>query len=450
MTTIRASRSFPTLRYVFAPFRWFFGSRRRVLNSVAVLLAMIAAPVIWWSIQLMGLPDIGDPFDVEALRSFKIPDKRNAFVLYRQAADRLEPLVASSKAKDEKIDLDAFWSAADPSVRRWVDANREAMELYRQGTDRPDALSPTGPDRIAGTNQVGALYSFHRLALLEASRLEDEGDMAGAWNWYRAALRATYHLGLHGTISARSIAQVWHAQVRGRLATWAVDPRTTSVMIHRALDDAVACGALVPSDSYTLKAAYPTMEQMLDSKGNPGRYVPLMRLRWINDYTQYLPHLPPPEVIEALADAWRFWRREPERARRVMRLAVANWLAYDDLPPERRPKPDPNVSGPFDFFTFGPGAAAGANALSPAAIDLWRETSPEAEAILEQLDLRALRSQEQTSHRALVVLLASELYRRDRGTGPRSPEALVGPYLEQLPDDGAGDASSLRPAGAVR
>ena len=50
---------------------------------------------------------------------------------------------------------------------------------------------------------IEALWSFHELALLEASRLEEQGDMAGAWGWYRAALRATYHMGLRGTRRAR-------------------------------------------------------------------------------------------------------------------------------------------------------------------------------------------------------------------------------------------------------
>ena len=53
---------------------------------------MIAVPLLWWSIQLVGLPDIGEPFDVAAFRSFRIPDDRNAFVLYRQAARWLKPL----------------------------------------------------------------------------------------------------------------------------------------------------------------------------------------------------------------------------------------------------------------------------------------------------------------------------------------------------------------------
>lgn len=34
----------------------------------------------------------------------------------------------------------------------------------------------------------------------------------------------------------------------------------------------------------------------------------------------------------------------------------------------------------------------------------------------------------------LVVHLATELYRREHGEGPPSPEALVGPYLKALPE----------------
>ena len=42
-------------------------------------------------------------------------------------------------------------------------------------------------------------------------------------------------------------------------------------------------------------------------------------------------------------------------------------------------------------------------------------------------------------HRALVITLASELYRRERGAPPASEAALVGPYLRRLPDDGSAD-----------
>ena len=51
----------------------------------------------------------------------------------------------------------------------------------------------------------------------------------------------------------------------------------------------------------------------------------------------------------------------------------------------------------------------------------------------------AVRQREQRGYRELVVLLASELYHRERGTLPPSEDALVGTYLESLPDDGSAE-----------
>ena len=366
------SRNFPTLKYLAAPFRWLFGSRRRALTTAAVLVAMIAAPSLWWAAQLTGLPDIGDPFDVEAFRSFTIPDDRNAFVLYRQAADRLKPLIASSKAQEQAIKLHVPWSQADPAVHRWVEDNREAMALFRQGTERPDARDPDLPSDPDSRKTGPALRSFHELALLEASRLEEQGDMAGAWTWYRAALRATDHVSLRGTVFMRIRAAGRNGLIRRRVSTWAADPRTTPALIRRALDDVVACGVFTPSDPYTIKVGYPWDEIELDSPDNPGRQLLFLRL---NANLGSLAYQLDSDQVRALADAWRFWRREPERGRRVMRLAIANWLAYYDLPPDRRPQPDPEVSGPFEFYAFGPDAPANARALSPGALDRWLKTS---------------------------------------------------------------------------
>ena len=53
---------------------------------VTICLAVAAtALAIWWLNSLNGLPDIGDPFDVAAFRTFRIPDDQNAFTLLRRA-----------------------------------------------------------------------------------------------------------------------------------------------------------------------------------------------------------------------------------------------------------------------------------------------------------------------------------------------------------------------------
>ena len=75
------------------------------------------------------------------------------------------------------------------------------------------------------------------------------------------------------------IAQRWHTELDGRLTTWAADPRTTPAMLRQALDDAVACGAFTPSESYTLKAEYPDSSACSTARRTRAVMMPLMRLR---------------------------------------------------------------------------------------------------------------------------------------------------------------------------
>jgi hypothetical protein len=430
-------RGFPTLGYVAAPFRWAVRTRRRRWIIAALLVATMSAPALWWSIQLMGLPDIGDPFEKEALGAIRIADDCNAFVLYRQAAAVLKPLKSFGRPPGLPANQPGPWPQDDAEASRWVEENRGAMELYRRGTERTDALDLVPPLSPESWRIVGALRSLHVLAQLEAIRLEHEGDMAGAWGWYRAALRATHHMGLRSSLLMRGHAHRWHAELAGRLETWAADPRTTPAMLRRALDDVVACGSFTPSESYTLMVEYPHLERLLDSRDNPGRYVPLMRMHALFRSSMLVLT---PEQMEVVGDAWRFWRREPERSRRVLRLIVANWMAYEAMPPERRPAPDLRLSGSYDFYTFGPDAPANARILPPLSLEHWLDTTTDASELLRTMGFHGLRLQERSSHRALVVRLASALYRRDHRVDPPSEQALVGPYLKELPDDGLGEA----------
>jgi hypothetical protein len=295
---------------------------------------------------------------------------------------------------------------------------------------------------------IEALRSFHVLVLIEVSRLELQGDMAGAWAWYRAALRATHHMGLRGSLLARREAQNWQRELLNRLSFWAADRRTTPALLRQALDDVIAFEAFTPSESYTIKAEYLAIDRALDRSGRAGTNRVVMQILARFKSWNYRLH---PEQIVWLAEAWRSWRREPERSHRVLRLAVANWLAYHDLPPERRPQPAPDLSGPYEFYAFGPEAPANARALSPAAQDHWFASAIDVNEMLRGFAFQGLRIQEQANHRALVVLLASQLYRRDHGSDPPSEKALVGPYLKSLSDDGTGtDEAESNDGGAKR
>src|SRR5262249_43668323 len=157
----------------------------------------------------------------------------------------------------------------------------------------------------------------------------------------------------------------------------------------------------------------------------PGRDVPLLWFRRFRHPEYQLE----PEQIQGLWDAWRFVRREPERSRRVIRLLTANWLAYYGLPPEKRPKPDQSVAS-LDLVPLGAGAAAGAAPRPPDGWERCFDSPSDAPKLLLSLDGARAQLVEKANHGDILVSLAIELYRRDHGTGPATPQALVGPYLK--------------------
>ena len=152
----------------------------------------------------------------------------------------------------------------------------------------------------------------------------------------------------------------------------------------------------------------------------------------------------PPNLAKSIYDGLQFLANEPERSRRVLRLAYANWLAHVDDSNARSGKPAVRASfrtykqnSRLFFYTASPKAPAAARALLPTDLASWLMTARDAKLALAQWPWPSIRVSEKREYRAMVVLLAEELYRRERGAPPPSEAALVGPYLIHLPGDGS-------------
>ena len=102
------------------------------------------------------------------------------------------------------------------------------------------------------------------------------------------------------------------------------------------------------------------------------------------------------------------------------------------------------------LYPVSPEAPAGARALPPQELAGWLVATLDARLRLlrgygyewpwppdRAADRRAVADRK--AHRELVIMLATEIYRRERGSLPPSDEALVGTYLKSLPDDGSAD-----------
>jgi hypothetical protein len=418
----------------------------RALGGLALLGLLVTALAIgaYRTVRMLGLPDVGDPFGPPAPRPTSTPDSENADILYKLALDSLKSVRKLDDLRGRQLDLRVTWAQADPALRQWVRDNAQASALFRQAAElsgasrEPRPTTRRGP--LSGADEP--YFELRLLARLNASRLEARKDMAAAWPWYRAALAATYDYGRDMEEFGRFHAQGTRTSIAIPINAWAEAPEVNAAMLRQALDDLISLQKRIPSDLSTFEAAYHRLMREIDE----GRWSsPRNAAPWTVGFGGY-------EVPMNLAEPWwwgrRFLDNEPERSRRVIRLAFANWRAQFAQPAELRPKPALKVvvkrdgsSSSIEFFPAGPNAPEAARRMSPHRLAAWFETTDDAMVPLAEFwsTFQAARLREHAGEGALLVHLAEQLYLRERGELPPNLEALVGPYLKSLPDDGSSE-----------
>jgi hypothetical protein len=412
--------------------RWLAASLAVVflVTAVGVMLSRTA--------RLVGLPDVGDPFDLAQFQTLnRIPEAEDAFVLIRSAAGMASQPPLSPGNRMQGLPTGG-WSKVDPKLRDWFDSNRAALTLYHQAAMRPDGIMNRGADADISWRYV-ELGPFALLGMLEGLRLEDQGDMEGAWNSYRMVLRIRTLVMRRGSEFQRFYIEYQCERLQQRIESWCAHRRTDVTLLRRALDDVKACEPSPEWDAYSLKIDYLIKMSELDA---PGGELALGSSRDL-DY-QFAELKLVPEIARVLYAARRFARNDPEVSRRVLRLAFANWLAHlhDSAAERRKPSalaifPGTRWNAPIPFFTVGPEAPASARRMPPDELASRILTTHDAASLLDQWRWWPVRLSEKRNHASLVMLLAEELYRREQGTPPPNDSALVGRYLDHLPDDGS-------------
>jgi len=438
------------VRALAAPFAWVANARGRlrfVLLAAECLAAALTGTAVWWGVGLWGVPDAGEPFAADALYVTSMPADRNAYVVYVEAGRRLVPLREVEGAMSRRGESGLQFSAG-ARAGEWLDANGEALAQFRKGSAMPEAepFDPAAPPPGRpglGRGVPHPLAELVRLALLDAERETGRGDAAAAWGDLIAVLRAARLVNRHADQFDRQAVRAWRWEVLKAVPKWVALPTTDGARLRRALDDVLALDALPADDVYTLKVQY------LEAVWSLGEF------DGGNDDPVRFADLQLPDTVAPAFFRFRWaLEREPERSRRLARLAFANWLAHFETPPDRRGKPAVKLVFPFwgdtcrlDFYDPGPDAPAAARALSPR--DLARQVgrSRLAKRTLTRSVhwLKELRDQERRDQRALVIGLAEALYKREQGKAPQSTADLIGPYLKALPPDGSAELDEGTP-----
>ncbi|MFO0955939.1 MAG: hypothetical protein U0800_00565 [Isosphaeraceae bacterium] len=386
--------------------------------ALLALYAMVALPIgllAWREAQILGIPDIGDPFDTKPLLERRVRDEDNAFVLYREAAAQFKPQALAWGA--------GLATPTSPAARQqdWLEANAEALATWKRATGRPDALDTAPADLRASTPTmtVQLLQEFARLASLEARRLRDEGDMAGALDLDLAILRSAKHAALAGPLVARFAGLNIRSMACRDLDEWAAEPRVDAELLRRALDAASRARADQVPISHALRYDY------LATLNSMAEVDPALEGK---DWHQSPLHQAFPAATRL--SCWLL--HEPERGRRVYRLWMANLLAYCDRPRDERPS---QSTGRFPFYLPEGDAAPEAHRLAPEELARQIEASPLARIFISSapqmigyLDREALQED------ALVLTLAERLYTLEQGHPPKVMGDLLGKYLGALPE----------------
>ncbi|MEX2287731.1 MAG: hypothetical protein WD648_11620 [Planctomycetaceae bacterium] len=354
-----------------------------------VLVAVLCAPFVYRNRQLAGLPDIGDPFDVEAFCDIPLSNHENAFVEF----DRAGAMLAPQPALDDAA-LDKGWSASPPELQQWVIDNRPALEVWRKGTEKPDALfmNPAEVDIETDFSPVSQLREFAQLARLEASRLEGEGDVRGAWEMFRALFRSSRLVGRHGAMIEFLIAYSLQGVAANGINQWASDPRVDRQLLETALTRVRADAQLRAHSSTSLaKVEYLSIRNTLERFPTGGSY---------------------PKAKSVLPVI--FWV-EYERTRRIMQHYFAEEIV--SLADEGSPESVPPHLSSVDLQVF-----IDKSLLS----SLFLVSQEWAEQYV---------SYERARQAAIEMALAAQIHYREHGAFPEKAEELLQTGLDAIADD---------------
>ena len=425
------------------------GSRRIVTRfrvlvlAVMAVLAGISGTSIWRMRSLDELPDVGDPFDLAKAREWVVmSEDDNAYAKYKDARSKLTRFTS---AIAQGVRAAPTWSKAGTSVRDYLEKNGGALEEWREGTERADAMYHQ-PGEIAIDTLlpvVQDLRTLGRLAELEGSRHEEQGELDEAWIWYKALLRSSRHVGRRGILIERLFGAAVFEEAARRIIHWAEDPKLTPQLLRRALADTLAADALTEPLSDTMKRDY------------------IVCLRDLSELRVMVSEIPMPggptglfEKIVASCGAKTQVQRirlratnDVERSRRVLRLLYANWLPQvDKLEDQRAPIA---IRTPTLIYAPDPTAPPSSSAVAPEDLDRAIGQTLLAQQFLrpmywiEAQDMKpwsgwAWQGEGSLAHEprrraVLIVKLAAELYRREHGKPPANSGLLLDRYLKKLP-----------------
>ncbi|MEX0725640.1 MAG: hypothetical protein WD065_05195 [Planctomycetaceae bacterium] len=377
---------------------------------VSMILFVIFAPFAVRTFMIVSIPDIGDPFDVDAFGTVNLPDAENARLDYEAAVALLVPKPTGAHLDvDTQIDvaLEEGWNYVVPEIRQWEKDNRLALERWKIGTEKPDflLLQPSEFKFDTDIELIQQLRMLNRVNRLQCSRLVEEGELDEAWEWCRAGLRCGVHVNQHGVLICRLIGIHLQEECMAIIRRLSEHSAASDELLRRILDEYGEIDQKNARLSVALKCEYLMIKSTFHDK-------------------QSMANIFPDAEQQRLLNAGMFLLHEPQLSQLIWQQYLANQLDQIDLPLKEQQKRTGHKR--YGIFDRDPKKSYPSDHLTPAEIETMIRRSLLAQLLFpafQQTHNRHL--QFQTHQRAIQVGLALRIYHRRHGRYPSDPEELV-------------------------
>lgn len=388
--------------------------RPRVILLLVTIFLIAVAPVAHRGWRISQVPDIELPYDPQPILDLVVRDEDNAWVEFRQAVTLVVPM---DKALQDDLTRawKEDWAPIPPSLLEWSTTNRAALEVWKRGVKKPDALYMQAKDFDPYRVQPGLFTEMrliHRAAEIETMRLLDEDRFDEAWDLCRMQFRAANLIRRHGEYY-QGLGGVGLSNLPRRCAArWIQSERLSIEHLQQALDE--LRNDLRPEAWLADAIRFHGIKlHLLDAA------VQASPKAWVNPY------------VRGPIRATLFLTGEPVVGRRVQKLEIANFVQCCELPLRSRPK-----------FTkwphiFDVGVDTGTRRITAVELGEWTqssiiEASSHVRGATNALDLS---DREKLAHELLITAVVVEIFKRKHGDYPESLSQLVPEFLPCVPDN---------------
>lgn len=397
--------------------------RPKVAIPLLILFLILISPWLIRAWYLRGVPDVAEPFETQAVHDFKIAEADNAYSGYAEAvAIFKDPRSDWDLSEKSTRVLTAGWQAADDDIRAYLADNREAFLIWKEATQKDEAqFLPAGqyawnqPLPIAG---VARPFTYG--ALLIAERHMSESHPEQAWEWYRAAIRFSRHMGKNGGLVERLVGSDCFELTARELEAWLADPAVSKELILQGMQQLEEDWQLTEDNATIIKLECISTLTLIEQIQN-GESRVLESESWPNGLNSVDESKTP--------NLYFYFKGEPELSKRLTKIGIRNHLKHYALPPWQRPE----RLGEMGLFHDHEGLVIDEPQFTIDTYDRAYKRSldmmPGFEYSMTEFEADELR------YRTLLVVFAGQVFRRDHGRFPETLDELVPDDLDSIPID---------------